>query len=606
MRQSLIAAFALMLSLTMTAQPPQRHGQDQRPPEGQRPPMEQGQPQGHPGQQRGPEPGRGPMWQPQPLPDYVALELRTGGGFGGPMDPHTRSSNNAPTFFIYPDAQLDSTAAEALVRELDMGRVLEENFGTVYVINPEGAAYDNERDFENFKEMFGRARSGNLKVVGIGGGATFVNAVIAPEANGCIAGILTIGGKAGKLSKGATYAGVPAYIAGKNAAKVAKEYRTINDVKADGRSFIVDSDYEGQPLLKTYVGGEEVSSYAEVFADAWDKVLGRNFRYNNYHHTHYMGAEYGEYGSYELEPYTNWEALDIQRNVVEYGERFGGGEPWLWFEYWPKELMEGAAERSVPVVVLLHGNANDPRTQAETSGWIQVQGKERFFVVEMEWQGRAGYAAMGHDGIEQVLGLLLDKYPQLDPSRIYAEGLSAGSMTATALGIKKSHVFAAVGGHSGALFSRHAPGAIPSSVEIWGEATQKRGFVEMPYCSVFGTSDDTVPYVTEDGGKGNSYLNAWRTYQQMNGMEVVDELDFSVDEVFGQALSDRQTILTNKGDGIEMELGRLYKGDKPLIEIVAVMGYGHWNFMPTAEVMWDYFRHFSRDPETKGLVYDAE
>ena len=58
-------------------------------------------------------------------------------------------------------------------------------------------------------------------------------------------------------------------------------------------------------------------------------------------------------------------------------------------------------------MVLLHGNANDPRTQAETSGFLQVAGKERFFVVEMEWQGSQSFEPMGHDGVETVLYQLL-------------------------------------------------------------------------------------------------------------------------------------------------------------------------------------------------------
>jgi len=37
--------------------------------------------------------------------------------------------------------------------------------------------------------------------------------------------------------------------------------------------------------------------------------------------------------------------------------------------------------------------------------------------------------------------------------------------------------------------------------------------------------------------------------------------------------------------------------------MVAVMDYGHWNFMPTARIMWDFFMHYRRDPETKKLIY---
>ena len=265
--------------------------------------------------------------------------------------------------------------------------------------------------------------------------------------------------------------------------------------------------------------------------------------------------------------------------------------------------MEGAPAHSVPVMVLLHGNTNDPRTQAETSGFIQLAAEERFFVVEMEWQGSPNYGTMGHDGVESTLYMLFAKYPQLDPSRVYAEGLSAGSITATALGIKKSHVFAAVGGESGALFGGMPRNGYATAEALMNEASQKRGAVETAYCSVFGTMDTVVPYMTPDNWKGNSYLNAWNAYELMNGMEVVSEMDFGRYPLFGQAVRDRETIRTNKGDGIIMETGQLYKGDVPLIRLVAVMEYGHWNFVPAARVMWDFFKHYSRDPETRRLVY---
>ncbi|MBQ3582325.1 MAG: hypothetical protein II976_05190 [Alistipes sp.] len=529
--------------------------------------------------------------QQAPMPDNVVYNTRS---YNAAQDTG-RSHNNSPTFFIYPDTQVDEAGAKALIEELGMQAVVEANHASVYVLNPVGEKYDAKDDFDAFVEMFNRARSGNLKVVGVGNGATFVNqALAATDAASHIAGILTIGGKTFKVP--AQSFGVPAYVAGKTAKAVAKNYIAINKAIKQGEKY-VNAD---EPLLTVVVNENASASLSEVFAAAWSEVLGKNFRYNNYKHTHYEGMTFGQYGAGELEPYTDWESLGIKREVVITKQRTG--LPWLWYEYWPEELKEGAPEKSVPVMVLLHGNANDPRTQAETSGFIQVAGKERFFVVEMEWQGSRNYGAMGHDGVEQVLYQLLAKYPQLDPSRIYAEGLSAGSMTATALGIKKSHLFAAVGGHSGGIF-KGARGLFSNFDAMWDEATQKRGAVEMPYCSVIGTADMVVPYFTPDNYKDNSYLNAWNTYQQMNGMDVVMDLDFEKDAVFGFTLKDRQSVVTNKGEGIRMEIGQHYKGEKPLIRIVAVMDYGHWNFMPTAQVMWDFFKQFSRDPKTKKLIY---
>ena len=519
--------------------------------------------------------------------------------YGGPTNPQGRSYNFTPTFLVYPDGKLDQAGARELLEQMDIQPVLDANYGVAIVLNPVGAKYDAEKDFEAFVAQFNKARSGNLKVIGIGAGATFVNQVIAPKAGDHLAGILTIGGQPAKLAKDTDSYGVPAYVAGKKtAAKVTAEYVALNKAVHAGNHFVNPQE----ELLTVFTDASD-RPLSAVFADAWKQVLGRNYRFNNYKHTHYDGQQFGQFGPYELEPYLDCEALGIRRIVVE---QSSGRQPdapkQLWYEYWPEELMEGASAQSVPVMVLLHGNTNDPRTQAETSGFIQVAGKERFFVVEMEWQGSRSYQAMGHDGVETVLYQLFAKYPQLDPSRVYAEGLSAGSMTASALGIKKSHVFAAVGGHSGGIMGGFG-GAFPGFNPIWNEATQKRGAVEMPYFSVLGTADNVVPFIRPENWKGNGYLNAWNAYEQMNGMEVVNQLDFSVDPLFGQRLRDRETIQTNKGAGIEIETGQLYKGNVPLIKIVAVKDYGHWNFQPTAQIMWDYFKQFRRDPQTKRLIY---
>jgi hypothetical protein len=40
-----------------------------------------------------------------------------------------------------------------------------------------------------------------------------------------------------------------------------------------------------------------------------------------------------------------------------------------------------------------------------------------------------------------------------------------------------------------------------------------------------------------------------------------------------------------------------------MIRIMAINHYGHWNFKPAARLIWDFWRHFSRNPETKALQY---
>ena len=502
-----------------------------------------------------------------------------------------------PFYLVYPDKKVDESQALDLIKELGIDQQLKQ-FGISFgVVNPVGDTYNNDVDLKAFQTMVDSLRTfANLKIIGIGNGATFVNQVIANNA-GEVAGIVSINGKAGKAVANA--APVPAFIVGKNAANIAKAYIATNKAKLTAKEkqmqIYTNAD---EPLLRVVVSNTTTQTLGEIFKDAWETLLNKNYRFNNYRHTWYEGQKHGQYGTYELEPFLNLDELKVKRNIVGNEDRFGQTKT-LWYEYIPEGVMS-AEKGSVPLVLLLHGNNNDPRTQADTSGWIQVAAKEKIFVAELEWQGKPGYAAMGHDGIETTVMQLVQKYPQIDPSRIYTEGLSAGAMTSSALGVKKSHLFAAIGAMSGGLFPG---GGVFGGDAIYNEAVQKRGFVETAYVGVFGTDDAVIRYPKANDWKGNSVINAWKVYETMNGMDVVEDYDFSKNEAFGQAVQNPTTIKTNKGDGITMEIGYLNKGNVPLMKLVAVMHYGHWNFQPAAQVMWDHFKHFSRDVKTKKLIY---
>ena len=502
-----------------------------------------------------------------------------------------------PFYLVYPDKKVDESQALNLIKELGIDQQLKQ-FGISFgVVNPVGDTYNNDVDLKAFQTMVDSLRTfANLKIIGIGNGATFVNQVIANNA-GEVAGIVSINGKAGKAVANA--APVPAFIVGKNAANIAKAYIATNKAKLTAKEkqmqIYTNAD---EPLLRVVVSNTTTQTLGEIFQDAWETLLNKNYRFNNYRHTWYEGQKHGQYGTYELEPFLNLDELKVKRNIVVNEDRFGQTKT-LWYEYIPEGVMS-AEKGSVPLVLLLHGNNNDPRTQADTSGWIQVAAKEKIFVAELEWQGKPGYAAMGHDGIETTVMQLVQKYPQIDPSRIYTEGLSAGAMTSSALGVKKSHLFAAIGAMSGGLFPG---GGVFGGDAIYNEAVQKRGFVETAYVGVFGTDDAVIRYPKANDWKGNSVINAWKVYETMNGMDVVEDYDFSKNEAFGQAVQNPTTIKTNKGDGITMEIGYLNKGNVPLMKLVAVMHYGHWNFQPAAQVMWDHFKHFSRDVKTKKLIY---
>ena len=540
------------------------------------------------------------MMQPQgPVNEFSAMEGTSVLNYNFQVERNIHSrAGNGPVFYIFPDCKLDNNQALELARNLDLVNIIKEYGGRIMVVNPSSDKWQ-EQDLEDFRRLIGMGSSPtNVKVIGIGSGATFVNRqLVATELAGVIAGIVSIDGEPGKICR----LPVPAFIGGKNAAKAAKPYQTTSD------------SAPADPLQKVVVNTDKKASLETLFAEAWDKVLSANYRYNNLYRTFYMsrGIDNPEgVKNFELVSIPVFDKLGIQRNVVEYPlvdmnapSRPENPDKYLWYEYIPKQMQE-AAPSTVPLVVLLHGHGNDPRTQSESSGFIELAAEEGFMVVEMEWQGSKGYQPMGLDGIEAVISVILQKYPQIDASRIYAEGLSAGAMTSNMLGVRKSHLFAAVAGHSGGIFSGNGLGYYAYGSEpLMNEAIQKRGNVEVGFCSVVGTHDDTIRFFNKDNWEGNPYLNVWRIYETINGMPVTGNLDFSVDSTFGFTLQDRTTIHTGKSEDITIEFGQLYKDEKPMIRLMVINNYGHWNFKPAARLIWDFFRHFSRDTETKELRY---
>ena len=226
----------------------------------------------------------------------------------------------APSFLVYPDAKLSREQADKLVSDLGLPSLQEEYGGTVMVVSPKGAAWNEAVDFEAYKNIIENLGAiSNLAQYGN-------NSFIAPHA-GMLAGIVTIGGKPSKIATGSVP--VPVYAAGKNAAKVAAAYKTLDGAtltSAEGRNAVYTNP--GEELLRVVVNPDANASLSAIVADSWDALLSRNYRYNNFGHTWYTGAKFEQYGAYELEPYPMFDRLGIERNVVQ-EDVMGSGEKFL-------------------------------------------------------------------------------------------------------------------------------------------------------------------------------------------------------------------------------------------------------------------------------------
>ena len=539
-----------------------------------------------------------------PMPENIFMFYNVGAA----TDYDGRFPYMSPAWFIYPDGPVTREEAEALVDQMGFNDTLKDYVGMmVVVLGPVGGKdYDRKADFSVYEALVNKIRVfTNLKVVGIGKGATFVNEAIAPVASE-VAGILSIDGKPARKTEGAST--VPVYLAGKQAAKSARAYIARDNavLKENGKTLKVYENPE-EPLLKVVVN-TGAGGLRETVKDAWDRLLSCNYRVSNLGHTSYMGAALGQYGDYELEPFLMWDRIGtvrekVEKSIFSYNNH---QDNYLWYEYRP-QAMKDASPGTIPLVVLLHGHNNDPRTQAETSGFVELGAEEGFMVAELEWQGKPGYDYMGDHGIEAVIRYLLKTYPQLDASRVYAEGLSAGGFSATALGVSKSHLFAAVGAHSGGIFVESFNLGFPfmNPAALKAEAAQKSGKVRMPYFSICGTADDAVPFVNPSIPNGSMIDDSWRLYQRLNGLEVSGPTDLEKYPVFGLPLENRHRVETIKHHA--MEVGDILDaGGLPVIRIVAVENFGHWNFVPGAREMWNFFKQWRRDPVTGESIYGQD
>ena len=495
-----------------------------------------------------------------------------------------------PTYFIYYSGAV--TDPMSVIRNFGMEHHIETYLATAYVINPaNGRSFSYVTDLEVYYKLLEKLRIvNNLKLIGKGAGATFINNVLSLHAE-AVAGILTIGGSVNAKLNPVV---VPAYVAGRNKSVVEHYIRANHALEAGGGVW----KNPLHQLERIFVNGSPYSD-PELFMDAWQKIFSHNYRYNNYT-TWYEGTDLRHTKPFELVSYVMFDRLHIQRNIVE--QNLLGWGDFLWYEYIPENLLNVQAH-SVPLVVMLHGNTNDPRTQAETSGFVELASERHFMAAELEWQGSGKYASMGSDGIEAVVRTILEKYPFVDPGRVFVTGLSAGGMNTTNLCIFKTPLFTAGASMAGGLIY-DARFNMGSEAQVEEQIKRYNGNMEIGYLICSGTNDGrfTDKTTSSDGTVSKGWLvNAVEALARLNGMEIGETCNPSLDPMFGMAVRDRRAVSTM--DDLTMHEGTLYKGDKPLIKMIALEPYGHWNYKGAAREMWEFFSHFYRDPETKTLTY---
>lgn len=138
-----------------------------------------------------------------------------------------------------------------------------------------------------------------------------------------------------------------------------------------------------------------------------------------------------------------------------------------------------AADRRLPLVLVLHGGAGDAATIEAATGFTDKARLEKFIVVYPEGSGRFGHKLLtwnaghccGHamenkvddtGFIRALIDRLTAEYP-VDPRRIYATGISNGGMMTHRLGIELPDRIAAIAPVAAAVFGDERKPANPVS-----------------------------------------------------------------------------------------------------------------------------------------------
>ncbi len=524
-----------------------------------------------------------------------------------------RDPGYRPLYLVYADKQRSADEAKKLVDDLGLTQHVEAYKTRVFVVGPSnGTAYDDAADLTAYQNFLKSHRSSNLKIVAVGAGATFVNNVVSKHAYS-VAGILTYGGSI--ASGSVSNMPVPAYVHAADAA-VAKLYIQANGAtaKANASSWTTYANpgaYKGLQRVVVSKLSDSKENLSQAFENAWKTVFSRNYRlYMSQIESYNQAFDPLKYTDpWELEPYVMYDDLGMRYEAI--AEDMPGFGLSLRYEYVPKTAL-AAKPKSVPLVIMLHGNNNDPRTQGESGGWPEVAAKNRIILCSIEWQGRWSqgrgqrgaapqgaapqgappqgptYVALGEKGTMAVLDLLLAKYPQIDPSRVYFTGLSAGAMNSFNWGINNVARIAAVAGSS-------APFGTAALIEAARKIKANGNY--LPMYAIAGNRDMYKPLPVNDTPR--SLYSVIRAYAALDDITVPDAPDLKVNELFGLKLDG-----TGWGElgGTRAMIGTLSNSQGVMIKLVGLDPYGHWNFKPAAVDIWAFLSRYSRDLTTGKLV----
>ena len=543
------------------------------------------------------------------------------------------------TFLVYvPEVFADKDAAFEYVKSLGLIEIVDGLRGSIVMVTPSnGEAYtvDDQANFYNlltaitaFKakgtneegvnvtwtdsEYYGTFK--NVYVIGIDEGATFLNNYTVGVENlvGRFAGLLLINGEMGRLNKVASL--VPAYLVNADAETIEK-YKAANEVDSykieNGKTVYFDQEL---PLRKVIVANEAEVDVAAAIKDAYEQIFSQTFRIQVYANGFISGGTAWSNTTGDCAPYSLNHRCVIDANGMTEGgtqiiktvdhETFkdiqttDGEYLNTWYEIMPKAVVDGtAAPGSVPLIIGFAGTGDDPLQFAEELGLIHLSEVEGVAVVAPGHEG-IFETLDGTDGVEyetqpKLIEYMLEKYPALDPNRVYATGYSRGGRTTLKLVMAAPEILAA---------------AVPMAANqfiVTEEQELHLAETKMPIMFLTSTKDMGTLYDINNNTVAQPLLELMDKFAGYNGTEAFGAPDPEAYPLSGFAGDREIHYLLND----EYMTHAFFKEDAngvPMVGVSFTEGLQHALYPSYAFLAWDYMEHFTRDLETGEITYTED
>ena len=571
------------------------------------------------------------------FPQGLVYVYRSPNLYGG----ETGARNNT-SFVVFPDQRFDTKReARAYLKKLGLLKLIDEAVGTILLIQPEKEDY-GERDLQHaytlisalfsqkaFVELEDGKRGvpaeseycggyGKTCFFGIGKGATFVNNYVAgsrDELIGRAAGCFTYGGEMCDAARVSQY--VPAFIV--NGCGVAvQKFRRANRTNAYSVSEGISRFYnQAVPLRQVRTARDEGQGVGWWMEKAWRSMLMFLQRSANVSTKYLEPKVTGAFQGYVPAPAITRFALsprnpvlngrtvvgDLEVILVHDAERFSdvksdanampfaspGDYLDCWYEVLPQEVLQNTAPaHSVPLLLANHGGGDDHLMFLDETGLLLTAGEQGFAIVAPM---HSGITFIAGEVLPRLVQYMLDKYPALDPERVWVTGYSMGGMATYNCIAAHPEVFAAA-----------APMAMPLQHLPEGTAALYEK-LDLPAMLITSSYDfaawDVEHNHLNDGG--NFFL---QTYCRFNGIDPVEEFDYEAYPVIGRPF-DSFELKTVNGEWRNGEWLINNKAGVPMMGLNVTEYLQHSLWPGYGDIVYGFVKHYRRDRETGEIVYTA-